>query len=270
MDEFSPRRRDVKQENAFSSLKRLKTDLNLSEILVVFTTASGQLSIPGMYDPISMTLRALLLCELVLRGGITIDANGIVSVRDGYMFIDELHDEVYHNIKKAVHPKPIKSWLLLLNGETYSIKKDKYHIRNTRKRVGKSLVEKKILRKGKSKTKAFINLVTNQKSSAPTEDVSFKGVKSKIILDLTTYLTGECTYEECDVLKMDILICALVFCGVIDDIYLTLSMSGTEMAQKKVSEIIIKYKSSLGNTAKSTEWSIYSILRAYLKLASWV
>ncbi|KAI5132452.1 golgi phosphoprotein 3 [Nematocida ausubeli] len=267
MDDFSPRRRDVKQENAFSSLKRMKTDLNLSEILVIFTTTVAQMSIPGLYDPVSITLRALLLSELVLCGGIAIDKDDIIVARDTYMPLDSIHDEVHGNIRKAVHPKSVSTWLKLLNGESYSIKKDKYHVRNTRKRIGKCLVEKKILKRSKSKTREFINLVANRGQVVSNEEVAFKGVKSKIILDLTAYLTGESQYEDRDILKLDIIVCALVFCCFIDDLYLTLSPRASGIAQKKVGEIISKYKSLFVDTERSTEWGIHSIMRAYLKMS---
>lgn len=271
MEEFSPRRRDVKREAAFSSLKKLKTDLWLTEILLIFTTSTVHPTIPGMYDPVSMSLRALLLCELALKGSVRISDRNILIPSDTYMPTDEIHDEVYNKIKGSATQRPVDKWLLLLNGETYALKKDKYHIKHTRKRIADMLVDKRILKKSRSRTKELLAYITNKKiESATAEDITLKGIKSKISLEMTTYLTGEALYEETDIVKLEILVCAFVFCNVIEDLYLTLSPSASETAQKKVQDIISKYKTSLGDTSKPIFWSVYSILRAYLKFASWV
>ncbi|KAH9386369.1 golgi phosphoprotein 3 [Nematocida major] len=269
MEEFSPRRRDVKREAAFSSLKRLKTDLKIVEILVIFTTSAGCAAMPGLYDPVSITIRALLLCDLALAGSLRIDDRGTVYPTDTYMPIDELHDEVHSKLRKAAKEKTVDKWILLLNGESYSLMKDKYHIKNARKRVGKMLVSKNILRKAKSKTKAFLEYITNR-GDGSVEGASFKGAKAKVALEVTAYLTGEEVYEEADVLKLDILVCAFAFCSVTEDLFLTLPPSAAEVAQKKTHDIIGRYKGSLGDTSQPAKWAVHSILRAYLKLASWI
>ncbi|KAI5188809.1 golgi phosphoprotein 3 [Nematocida minor] len=269
-DEFSPRRRDVKREAAFSSLKRLRTDLNLAEILIVFTTTSALPAFPGLYDPVSVSLRALFLCELVLRAGVSLDSQKILTSVDSYMPIDEVHDEVYAKIKNSKKLKAVDKWLLLLNGESYSLKKDKYHVKNARKRIGKLLISKNILKKQKSKTREFIDFVTSRASGSSVPAVACKGVKSKISTEIITYLTGTVRYEEKDVLKLDILVCSFVFCNVMEDVYLTLPPSAAEIAQKKVRDIITRYTSSLGDSTQPTEWGIYCIMRSYLKLGTWI
>lgn len=270
MDEFSPRQRDIRKEVPFSSLRKMKIDLTLSEILTVFTASSVHTAVPSLYDPVSVSLRALVLCELVMRHGLSTDGQRILRAEDRYTPLDEIHDEVYAKIKGAKKQKTAEKWILLLNGESYSLARDKYHIKNTRRRVVKGLVSKGILKKQKNKAKEFINFITSRGANNSLDSPATKGTKSKIAEEISAYLTGPGTYEERDILKLNILVCSFVFCGVIDDVYLTLPPSLSEVAQKKVGEIVTQYKSALGNTNKQDEWGVYCILRAYLKLATWL
>lgn len=270
MDDFSPRQRNIKREAAFSSLQRMKTDLTLPEILVVFTASSSYSTMPGLYDPVSISLRALFLCELVLHHGISIDPQKAIHAEQSYMPLDEVHDEVYAKIKGSKKQRTAEKWLLLLNGESYALTRDRYHIKNARRRVTKGLVDKGVLRKQKNRTKEFINFITNKTANNSVCSAASKGMKSKICEEITAYLTGATLYEESAVLKLNILVCSLAFCCVIEDVYLTLPPSQSEAAQKRVNEIIMQYKTGLGDTTQKDRWSIYSILRGYLKLGTWV
>ncbi|KAI5189796.1 golgi phosphoprotein 3 [Nematocida sp. AWRm77] len=269
MDEFTPRRRDVSSENAFSSLRRFRTPLTLPEIALIFssTSHSGTLSI--LNDPLSISIRALALCELAIRDSVFVDAQKNLVAADGYRPLDEVHDEVYARIKGASKLRAVDKWLLLLNGESFSLMQDKYHVKNARKRVVMGLVEKNILKKPKSK-KTDILARFIKKTAIGQDAGPLKGCKSELVQEITRFLLEEGLYAEEDRMKLHACVCALAYCILTDEVLLTLSPSSTDQAQKKISEIIGRFKTGMGDSTNRKEWSVLCILREYLKLGPWI
>ncbi|KAI5171746.1 golgi phosphoprotein 3 [Nematocida sp. LUAm3] len=268
-EEFTLRRREVIEETAFQKIEKLKSNLTLSEALVLFSSNTQNQIFPIMQDPISMSIRVLIVCELILQNRFIVSSQKLLVAQDVYMPIDPLHDEAYKKIKGAKKSRDIQKWLFLLNGETYSIQKDKYHLKNARARVAELLVVKKIFKKPKSKKKQLLSLLT-LKSFNGVEELSQKGSKADMIHIISSFLLGKKNYHEDDVYRLSILICALSYCCLIEDVLLTLSPSDSEHAQKKTMEIVNKYKSELGTPANSKEWSILCTMRGYLKLGTWM
>lgn len=267
-EEFVSRRRDVPEQSVLFTARKMRLDLSLAEVLIILTSASYQSIVPSLYDPVSMSIRALILCDLVLRENIYVDEQKNVYVSTTYTPSNPVQDEAYRKIKKSEKPRTVRKWLLLLNGESYSLKKEKYHIKNARKKVGDMLVEKGILCLPKSKGKQIMLLLS--KGTTITESNSTRGSKTEIISMLVEFLTSTNRYHESDTLRMHALLCAVSYCRLTEDILLTLSVSASEAAQKKISEIISKYKSELGTPSRSTEWSFFCVLREYLKLGPWL
>ncbi|KAI5186330.1 golgi phosphoprotein 3 [Nematocida homosporus] len=268
-EEFTLRRREIGGHKAFESSQKLRFKLTLVEILVLLSSTAYQTVLLALQDPVSMSIRALAVCELVLRGDLWVDSQKILQAREAFVSQDEFHDEIYHKIKGSSKGREVKKWLLLLNGESYSLKKDKYHIRAARKRVGAMLIAKNIFAKPPSRKKQIAALFTSH-GVMRGEDVLVKGARAEIIGILVKFLTNEVVYEEGDVLRLSALVCALAYCCLIEDVLLTLSPEAADTAQKKVAEILGKYKAGVGVVANDKEWSVFCVLREYLKLGTWL
>lgn len=269
MEEFTPRRRDVGPSTAFSALQRFRVSLTLPEIVLIFSSATHQTAFPVINDPVSMSIRALALTELAIRGAVAVSQQGELVAADGYAAVDSVHDEIYQKIKNASKRRPVEKWLRLLNGESFSIGKDKYHVKNARKRTARGLVSKNVLKAPKSQQPDLLKFFI-KKTVFSTDTGSLKGCRSEITQELARFLLEGLPYAEDDQLRLSACICSLAFCGLVDDVLLTLPPSAADRAQKKVAGLVARFKTSMGNNANPKEWSVFCILREYLKLGNWV
>ncbi|KAI5181011.1 golgi phosphoprotein 3 [Nematocida sp. AWRm80] len=267
-EESALRRREVNLESAFVSLQRLYVNLSLSEILTVFTSNSQQGMLTALYDPVSISIRAMALCELSLRGAIYLDAHKNVICSDNYPGIDTLHNEVFKAIKSSSRLRTIDKWLKLLNGESFSIGKDKYHIKHARYKVMKQLVEKNIF-KNTTGMKAHLLKMFKQRAQS-REETTFKKTKEEIKTEIKSYLLGTAHYHPEDILRLNALICSLSYCCILEDLYVSYSPNESTEAQRKATEIISKIKTSMGDRSNTKEWSVLCVLKEYLKLGSWM
>ncbi|OAG31609.1 golgi phosphoprotein 3 [Nematocida displodere] len=271
-EEFAPRKRDVNAPKAPSLLQGLFVTLTLPEILVLFSASGYQSMIPLMRDPVSISVRALGLVELVLRGALFIDENKIVRCTGAYVPTDDLHEEICATIKKSKRAWTADKWLLALNGETINPVYIKYHIKHARKRLGKMLIKKKLFKKPLSKKEELLRLFAPSKSlDGPlTDEVAKKGSRAEIIAEVSRFLLENTAYQEPASLKMSAIVCAFSYCCIIEDVLLTMPLKPSEAAKKKVAEITARFQRELGSPESTTDWSVLCVLRGYLKLASWV
>lgn len=268
-EDFGPRKRDVVETSPFLSIQRAHSTLTLAEMLVVFSSGAQQTAVPLISDPLSISIRALVLCELVVQGSICIDKHGIPRTSQAYRLLDPLHDEVYTKIQSAKKEWQVGKWLQLLNGESYSLKKDKYHVKNARKRVGSALVAKKLLKKPAGLGKNLMHLLKNR-TLVYVASVPEKGVRAEIAQEVSRYLLADSSYREADNLRMHALVVALSFCCLLEDVLLTLAPSASTAAKRNAESILQKYKSGIGSDKSPKEWSILCVLREYLKPAAWL
>lgn len=268
-EDFGPRKRDVVETSPFLSIQRAHSTLTLAEMLVVFSSGAQQTVVPLLSDPLSISIRALILCELVIQGSISIDRHRIPRPSQAHCLLDSVHDEVYAKIQSAQKEWPVEKWLQLLNGESYSLKKDKYHVKNARKRVSNTLVAKRLLKKPAGLRKNLMHLLKNR-TLVYVASVPEKGVRAEIAEEVSRYLLADASYREADNLRMHSLVVALSFCCLLEDVLLTLAPSASAAAKQKAESILQKYKSGVGGDKGNKEWSILCVLREYLKPATWL
>lgn len=261
------RRRDIQAPSALSGASGLKGPFTLAEVLLILAASSYQKMLLPLQDPISMSTRALIMVELALRGAILVREDKVVEASQSYSMVDALHDEVYSKIKNSKRAHSADEWLSLLNGESFSYRNSRFHVKHTRRRIGKILIGKGIFRRPRGRQ---LGTFLSVGATLMECDLANREIKSEIIKGITSYSIEDRTYSVQDELRMHSILCALSFCCMIDDILLTLTLSIAEQAQGKIREVISRYKGGMGNTENKTEWSVFCILKAYLRIGTWV
>jgi Golgi phosphoprotein 3 (GPP34) len=266
-EDSTTRRRDSPEISASQTSLGHKARYTLAEVLLILVSSSYQRKILAINDPVSLSLRALLLIELVLRNSLFVRADRTIGASQSYDLIDPVHDEVYGKISTCKKAYSVDKWLSLLNGEYYSYKKSALHVKNLRKRVGALLVEKKVFRREKSSYLKEIMMLGSRERS----DLTKKDPKSEIIADIKSYVTDPWELSQNEEFRMRSIVAVLSFCCIMDDILLTMTLSQAERARKRVSEIIATYKESMGEKSQNERaWGVFSILKSYLKVATWL
>lgn len=236
--------------------------LTLAEALIAIGSFSYQKTFLPLQDPISLSIRVLVLIELISKQSITIRGDKIIKANPSYSIIDSIHDEVYTKIKNSKE-LTVEEWLPSLNGESFSYRNSKLHVKNGRRRIGKILIEKGVFKR--PSTTAYRKVSSLMFRSGGGTDLVDSKVKHSILREVSLYLTVPCAYKEIDNLKMEALIVSLSFCGMIEDILLSLPLERGEVAKKRVREIVVKYRNGIGDVEKKEEWSVFSVLKVYLK-----
>jgi len=266
-EEFIPRKRDVGPSEVFSSFKRSRPSLSLAELLVVLSSTSYQPSVSIINDPLSISIRAMLMCELAIKDRLFVNSEKEVECLEGHASLDPLHDEMYSKIKNS-KKRPVDKWLMLLNGETFSLKTDKYSIKKVRKRVREMLISKNILEKPKQKRFEAIQNIFSKAQPQRMGKTSTKNAKTEIIKETSDFLLNNAPYVEEDRLYFSAFICALFFCDLMEDVLMTLSPASSDQALRRAQELVERFKTGmLANTSRK-EWSVSNVLKEYLKLAT--
>lgn len=231
----------VTRKREVSSKKEIKVkEITLSEELVILIGNRKYLNL--IADPISLSLRCLIITELILDEFIGLDSTNNVYI------IKSITDNPIHIKALGFFSKeslPLKKWLEILNGESLHTK-FKYQIKNTRKIIYKRLEEKKKIK--------FNNNLHNKS----VEIIDHK-YRNELILGLQNYLLS----REVD-LYYDSLICALFYCKYINSLFVSLSVQQQSQCRFRVDDILNKYRNYY-KREEIKEEMVALLLKAFLK-----
>ncbi|RVD93271.1 golgi phospho 3 [Tubulinosema ratisbonensis] len=236
MDELSiTRKRNLETKN-----ESKPRELTLSEELVLLIGSRKYFNL--ICDPISLSLRCLILTELILNDFISLDSNNNVYVTKSSTDNPLLIKALSFLSKESL---PLKKWLEILNGENLNTKY-KFQLKNTRKIIYKRLEEKKKIKFG------------NNLHNKSVEVIDYK-LRNELISDITNYLLS----KEID-LYYDSLVCALFYCKYINTLFISLSPQQQSACRFRVEDILNRYRKYYKRENVKEEM-IALLLRSFLK-----
>lgn len=197
---------------------------------------------PKFVDPISISIRAAILCDMVYAGIIGIE-NGIVSCK-GAVHNDNILEDVFLLIRNE--SCNLETLLTSLNGESF-IKNRHMHVKKVRERIGKKLEDMGIL-------------------SYENKGVFFKGkvrvsiqAKKEVSDDVFSLLEG-----DYDIRKVAVLGC-IMYCDALESLFISLPLKRLVYMKERANNLKKKFMTE-STSDDSVERGILSILRYLHKL----
>lgn len=212
----------------------------------VYFLAKIRYDIPRIADPISITLRAAILCDLVYSKSIKIEKDGNEDkvYCCGAVHGDAILEETMALIRDKVYT--LNELLTALNGESF-MRNRKMHLKKVRERTGKKFESLGLL-SYKNKGRLFKGDVT----------IDLK-TKEEMINDVFSFLEG-----DYDVRRMAVVGCLMYFDG-LKPLFLSQPVRRIELMRERSANMKKKFM-AVSTSEDIIEKNIYTILRCLHKL----
>ncbi|KAL1925765.1 uncharacterized protein VTP21DRAFT_648 [Calcarisporiella thermophila] len=188
-------------------------------------------------DNISYCLRGCILIELAFRGRIAMVpdpnrrrqplAERFIEVINDESTGEVLLDEAL-KLMKASEYMSVMNWIDLMSGETWSVMKAGYQLKQVRERLAKGLVDKGVLRTEKR------NFLLFDMATHPVNDFR---VKEEIVNRVCSTLISPVEPD----LRTAAMVCAAYAANVLENALVTLSYERREQALTRVDELLGDY-----------------------------